>query len=206
MDRVSDTNLPHICLYGPIGAPFSNAVRTICLRCGADVAGRNVLIMDGLEGLGIGEVRDQIRRFAQCNIVGAERWKIVVLYNADLISPAGQAALRRIMEIYAKDTRFIFSTCARDDVIAPLRSRTLAIFVPLSPLNSSPLRRLRDQIVASRQEAARIAVSRLRPEEKTVKELLVAADRFASHGWETRGMAGDLAFDWLAELVGDGEK
>ena len=198
--------MPHICLHGPVGAPFSGAVGTICARCGVDVDGRNMLMLDGLEGLGIGDVRLQICRFAQCRVVGRGRWKLVVLHNADLISPAGQAALRRVMEIYSRDTRFLLSTSTRRNIIAPLRSRSLAIFVPPSHPCQTPLRRLHDELAHSRNVAAAKAVAKLRAPGRPMKGLLAAADRFAGHAWETHGACGDLAFDWLKQLVGDAEK
>ena len=110
------------------------------------------------------------------------------------------------MEIYSGDTRFLLVTCSRGNIIAPLRSRSLAIYVPLAPPAPTPLRRLRDKMIRDRAQSAARAVNKLCAPRRSMKSLLEAADRFAGHAWETDSACGDLAFDWLWRLVGDAEK
>ena len=53
-------------------------------------------------------VRDKITNFVQTMPFG--EFKVVLLDEADYISPNGQAALRGVMETYASSSRFIL-TC-----------------------------------------------------------------------------------------------
>ena len=53
-------------------------------------------------------VRTKIKNFA--STVGFRRWKIVILDEADYMTPNGQAALRNLMETFSKTCRFIL-TC-----------------------------------------------------------------------------------------------
>lgn len=66
-------------------------------------------------------VRNKIKGFASS--VGFSNYKIVVLDEADYISPNGQAALRRISEDFAKNTRFILTCNYHEKIIDALKSR-----------------------------------------------------------------------------------
>src|SRR6056300_212825 len=66
-------------------------------------------------------VRDKIKRYA--STVGFKRWKIVILDEADFLTPNGQAALRNLMETYSKTTRFILTCNYVEKIIDPIQSR-----------------------------------------------------------------------------------
>jgi replication factor C small subunit len=75
-------------------------------------------------------VRDKIKRYA--STVGFRRWKIVILDEADYLTPNAQAALRNLMETYSKTTRFILTCNYVEKIIDPIQSRcqTFAITPP----------------------------------------------------------------------------
>ena len=66
-------------------------------------------------------VRDKIKRYA--STVGFKRWKIVILDEADYLTPNAQAALRNLMETYSKTTRFILTCNYVEKIIDPIQSR-----------------------------------------------------------------------------------
>ena len=75
-------------------------------------------------------VRDKIKRYA--STVGFRRWKIIILDEADYLTPNAQAALRNLMETYSKTTRFILTCNYVEKIIDPIQSRcqTFAITPP----------------------------------------------------------------------------
>tara|TARA_Y100000310_G_scaffold264591_1_gene275254 strand:+ start:1 stop:723 length:723 start_codon:yes stop_codon:yes gene_type:complete len=66
-------------------------------------------------------VRTKIKNFA--STVGFKRWKIVILDEADYMTPNGQAALRNLMETFSKTTRFILTCNYVEKIIDPIQSR-----------------------------------------------------------------------------------
>uniref|UniRef100_A0A665UCF5 Replication factor C subunit 2-like n=1 Tax=Echeneis naucrates TaxID=173247 RepID=A0A665UCF5_ECHNA len=73
---------------------------------------------------GIDVVRNKIKMFAQQKVTLPKgRHKIIILDEADSMTDGAQQALRRIMEIYSKTTRFALACNASDKIIEPIQSR-----------------------------------------------------------------------------------
>ena len=73
---------------------------------------------------GIDVVRNKIKVFAQKKVsLPPNRHKIIILDEADSMTPGAQQALRRTMEIYAPTTRFCFACNQSNKIIEPIQSR-----------------------------------------------------------------------------------
>ena len=106
-------------------------------RSGAPGVGKTTLAKILIHQLGIDEydvleinasrensvdtIRDKITGFVQTMPFGA--FKVVLLDEADYISPNGQAALRGVMETYATTARFILTCNYPNRIIPALHSR-----------------------------------------------------------------------------------
>ena len=78
-------------------------------------------------------VQDLLKEVAQTQQVdvGArQRFKVVVINEADHLTRDAQAALRRTMEKYSPNLRLILLANSTSNIIAPIRSRTLLVRVP----------------------------------------------------------------------------
>lgn len=71
---------------------------------------------------GIDTIRNKVVGFAQTRSL-TESVKVIILDEADGLSPDSQRALRNVIEEYSKHTRFILTANYNHRIIEPLRSR-----------------------------------------------------------------------------------
>ena len=77
-------------------------------------------------------IQDLLKEIAQTQQVdqsAKQRFKVVVINEADHLSRDAQAALRRTMEKYSPNMRLILLANSTANIIAPIRSRTLLVRV-----------------------------------------------------------------------------
>jgi replication factor C subunit 3/5 len=77
-------------------------------------------------------VQDLLKEVAQTQQVDTQarqKFKVVVINEADHLSRDAQAALRRTMEKYSPNLRLILLANSTANIIAPIRSRTLLVRV-----------------------------------------------------------------------------
>lgn len=122
-----DGNLPHMILSGSPGIGKTTAVLCLARELLGDdprLLKEAVLELNASDDRGIDVVRNMIKTFAQKKVtLPHNRHKIVILDEADSITPSAQQALRRTMEIYSNSTRFVFSCNQSNKIIEPLQSR-----------------------------------------------------------------------------------
>ena len=106
------------------------------------VAMANELYKDDLEGAfkelnasderGIDVIRGAVKEFAKTISVKHAPVKIIFLDEADALTADAQHALRRTMEMFAAETRFILSANYASKIIEPIQSRCVVFrFKPL---------------------------------------------------------------------------
>ncbi|KAL1954055.1 hypothetical protein VTO42DRAFT_1789 [Malbranchea cinnamomea] len=78
----------------------------------------------------IQELLKEIAQTQQVDLSAKQRFKVVVINEADHLTRDAQAALRRTMEKYSPNMRLILLANTTANIIAPIRSRTLLIRVP----------------------------------------------------------------------------
>lgn len=77
-------------------------------------------------------MQDLLKEVAQTQQVDTsakQRFKVVVINEADHLTRDAQAALRRTMEKYSPNLRLILLANSTANIIAPIRSRTLLVRV-----------------------------------------------------------------------------
>ena len=83
-------------------------------------------------------IQDLLKEVAQTQQVDTsarQRFKVVVINEADHLTRDAQAALRRTMEKYSPNLRLILLANSTANIIAPIRSRTLLVRVA-APTNN----------------------------------------------------------------------
>ncbi|KAF5391449.1 hypothetical protein D9757_002079 [Collybiopsis confluens] len=147
---LSSTNLPHMLFYGPPGTGKTSTILALARQLfGPDSFRSRVLELNASDERGISIVRDKIKNFARqtprvqtVSSDGKEYpcppYKIIILDEADSMTQDAQGALRRIMENYARITRFCLVCNYVTRIIEPLASRCSKFrFTPLDHSSSS---------------------------------------------------------------------
>jgi len=122
---IANGDVPHLLFYGSAGTGKTTLAKIIANSVDADL-----MYINASDENSVDAVRDKIKRYA--STVGFKRWKIIILDEADYLTPNAQAALRNLMETYSKTTRFILTCNYVEKIIDPIQSRcqTFAIMPP----------------------------------------------------------------------------
>lgn len=77
----------------------------------------------------IQDLLKEIAQTQQVDVAAKQRFKTVMINEADLLTRDAQSALRRTMEKYSPNLRLILLANTTSNIIAPIKSRTLLIRV-----------------------------------------------------------------------------
>jgi|TARA_R110002020_G_scaffold137796_8_gene307406 DNA polymerase III delta prime subunit len=114
--------IPNLLFVGNPGTGKTTLARVIV----NDILGCNYLYINASDESGIDTIRHNITNFAQTKSFDGNV-KVVILDEADGLTPQAQAALRNTMETFAKYCRFILTANYKHKIIPALQSRCQAL-------------------------------------------------------------------------------
>lgn len=116
---ISERSIPHLLFTGSAGTGKTTLAQILIKEMQVDDT--DVLTINASDENSVDVMREKIKNFIGTFALGP--FKIIHLEEADHISQAGQAILRRMMEEYTDSARFIL-TCNYDNkILPPIKSR-----------------------------------------------------------------------------------
>ena len=116
---IKSKTIPHLLFSGAPGVGKTTLAKILLNTL--DVIGTDILEINASRENSVDVIRDKITNFVQTMPFG--EFKVVLLDEADYISPNGQAALRGVMEMSHQSARFILPCNYPNRVIPALHSR-----------------------------------------------------------------------------------
>ena len=118
-EYINEGTLQNLLLFGPAGTGKPSLAKLIVEQLESDY-----LYINASDERGIDTIRDKIVPFASS--IGFNGLKIIILDEADYLTPQAQATLRNVIETFSSSCRFIFTCNYLDRIISPLQSRCVA--------------------------------------------------------------------------------
>lgn len=129
---VKQKNIPHMMFAGPAGTGKTTMALLVARELFKDSWRDNTLETNASDSRGIDVVRESIKTFARTKSVNSDLPKLIFLDECDALTKEAQNALRRTMEIYSDNCRFILSCNFSSKLIDPIQSRCAVFrFKPL---------------------------------------------------------------------------
>jgi len=128
-DYLKQGSIQNLLFHGVAGTGKTTLAKLIAKNLNCDL-----LYLNASDERGIDTIREKIIPFA--STMGFNDVKIVILDEADYLTPQAQATLRNTIEACSATTRFIFTCNYLERIISPLQSRCQTFEItPPSKLN-----------------------------------------------------------------------
>ena len=116
---IKEGSIPHLLLSGAAGIGKTTLAKVLCNEL--NIEEYDVLEINASRDNNVETVRDKIINFVQMIPFGP--FKVVLLDEADYLTPNAQAILRGVMETYSNHSRFILTCNYPNRIIPALHSR-----------------------------------------------------------------------------------
>jgi len=113
---IDKQDIPHLLLYGGAGCGKTTLAKLLIKNIECDY-----IYINASDENNVDTVREKIKSAASS--VGFNPLKIIILDEAEYLTPNAQAALRNLMETFSMTTRFILTCNYVEKIIDPIQSR-----------------------------------------------------------------------------------
>ena len=125
--------MPNLLLFGTAGVGKTAAGLALAKDMLDDLFDVNFLELNASDDRKLETVRTKIKEFVSQGKIGQVPFRIILLDEVDGMTSDAQNALKRIIERYESNARFIFTANDRSRIIYPLQSRCANYFFSTLP-------------------------------------------------------------------------
>jgi DNA polymerase III delta prime subunit len=200
---IAEGQLPNFIFSGSAGVGKTTVARALCNELGADY-----LFINGSEERGIDVLRTKIKQFASSVSITAEGAKVVILDEADYLTPDTQAALRAFIEEFSNNCRFILTCNFKNRIIAPLHSRCAVVDFKIESkdkpkIAASFFRRVNDVLTSEGVESdSKVVAKVVETFFPDFRRVLNELQRYSVSGKVDTGILANMSDETMKELVG----
>ena len=120
---IQTKSIPHLLFYGPSGTGKTSTILAMAKDMFGQSYRNHILELNASDDRGIETVRSGITDFCKRSTKSEQGIKLIILDEVDSMTTDAQCALRRIIELYSKNTRFCLICNNINNIIEGLRSR-----------------------------------------------------------------------------------
>jgi DNA polymerase III delta prime subunit len=120
-EYVNQKNIPNLLLSGGAGVGKTTVAKAMCEEIDCDY-----MILNGSDENGVDTIRFKIKNYASSVSLSGGR-KVIIIDEADYLTPNAQAILRNGIEEFSRNCSFIFTCNYKTRIIEPLHSRCAVV-------------------------------------------------------------------------------
>lgn len=199
---VDKDEIPNLILTGSAGVGKTTVAIAMCKEVGADY-----ILINGSDESGIDTLRVKVKGFASSLSLTSNR-KVIILDEADYLTPAAQAAFRGVIEEFASNCSFIFTCNFVNRLIAPLHSRCAVVDFKLAGSQKQEMANqllvrvlniLEDEEVEAEQKVVAELIMKFFPD---YRRIINELQKYSVGGKIDIGILAQISDVTLTELVG----
>lgn len=133
LEYVKNKEIPNLLISGTAGVGKTTVAKALCEQVGCDY-----MVINGSDENGVDTVRYKIKNYASSMSLSGGR-KVIIIDEADYLSPNAQAAFRNSIEEFSTNCSFIFTCNYKAKIMDAIHSRCASVDFTLKNSEKSGL-------------------------------------------------------------------